>query len=702
MDAVQWCNLIKMAGGSKHAKYTQEQKDAALEAYKTASLRSISRDLGIPFSTLNQWKKNPDKVLGSGKTCVLTPNEEEMIVMTVEYCGRNGFPVNRAMFVEIVKSFVTHDGRKTPFPGGEPQVGWVSAFEKRWKHRISKRKREGLSKARVAGMSQQNVDNFYETVWSPLIKNKEHNLEVKPWLIWNTDETGFQACRASGKVYVGTKQRNAYCREGSATKANFTVLFCGNAVGQYLPPYTVYKGKNLWLQWCQGGFPGAMYGQSENGWMETSNFEAWFEQCFVPRTTEIAQSQRQVLFYDGHISHISFKTLRLAMDQNIDIICLPANTSHALQPLDVGVFKSVKALFSKIVLKWFAANAQNTVDKDSFPVLLKELWEGLKPEWLVGGFRRAGLYPYDPEAVQDKIILDPRDDAPVSALVGPNSGPRSPRVQLLRTIREALITRVTPQTDAVAAKKQVKRKRCQATQGELMTEESVIARIAENEAEKAAKKKTPTKATKAGASAPDVSITIRQPIENTRTCTTGYLDSFVMRQPRDTSEEELSDQPLQTLHNEPIPVASTSGQSSLDRSLSEAGTSKGKQCQNGLYREASTTEDSEADPDDPRSGPAASNPPVSYKNLRKDRSYVIFHHERAHFPGLVTKKNRGIVTVKTMQKVPHVSATIWCWPDEERFHEVEFQDIVKKIPVPLMSNKRGNYHVPDIARYWSL
>ena len=50
-----------------------------------------------------------------------------------------------------------------------------------------------------------------------------------------------------------------------------------------------------------------------------------------------------ILIQDGHTSHVSIQLIELARANNVHILCLPAHTTHLLQPLDVGVFKSFKA-----------------------------------------------------------------------------------------------------------------------------------------------------------------------------------------------------------------------------------------------------------------------------------------------------------------------------------------------------------------------
>ena len=57
----------------------------------------------------------------------------------------------------------------------------------------------------------------------------------------------------------------------------FTVLGAGAADGTRLPPFILYKGRNLYLRWTTGGPAGAVYSVSDSGWMEGGNFCKWFE-----------------------------------------------------------------------------------------------------------------------------------------------------------------------------------------------------------------------------------------------------------------------------------------------------------------------------------------------------------------------------------------------------------------------------------------
>ena len=153
----------------------------------------------------------------------------------------------------------------------------------------------------------------------------------------------------------------------------------------------------------QDGVEGAGYGVSDSGWMFDINFEGWIERIFVPYVRANCHGLPVLLSYDGHNSHITYRTIELARANNITILCLPPNTSHATQPLDVGVFRSLKVEWKK-VLDTFYQVPSNKVTKEKFPSLVAQLWGKLKGECVVAGFRKTGLHPFNHAALDDKVM----------------------------------------------------------------------------------------------------------------------------------------------------------------------------------------------------------------------------------------------------------------------------------------------------------
>ena len=153
---------------------------------------------------------------------------------------------------------------------------------------------------------------------------------------------------------------------GGTGREYITVLGCGAADGTRLPPYTVYKGKNLYARWTSGGPAGALYGMSDSGWMESSNFLSWFEKLLVPAVDSLLSEGPVVLFVDGHHSHLSLPLVRTAREKGVHIFCLPPHTTHVLQPLDVGVYGPVKKAWQGIVKSYKTTTLGANITKEAF------------------------------------------------------------------------------------------------------------------------------------------------------------------------------------------------------------------------------------------------------------------------------------------------------------------------------------------------
>ena len=82
-----------------------------------------------------------------------------------------------------------------------------------------------------------------------------------------------------------------------------------------------------------------------------------------------------VLIFDGHNSHMTFKTIIQALEHNIILLCLIPHASHRLQPLDVGFFAPFKIIWRAVLKNWAKSTRYTPVTKDVFPTLLKEAWE---------------------------------------------------------------------------------------------------------------------------------------------------------------------------------------------------------------------------------------------------------------------------------------------------------------------------------------
>ena len=156
----------------------------------------------------------------------------------------------------------------------------------------------------------------------------------------------------------------------------------------------LFKGATIDISWCNDGPTDCVYGISESGWMETEQFQEWFEMVFVKYTQSIEGPK--LLLLDGHASHFSIKVIEIADANNIHIICMPAHSTHLLQPLDVGVFHHFKSAWRKTLKNYYCSNDCEPVRRKNVASLIKACIDEENPftrAHAVGGFESSGMFP---------------------------------------------------------------------------------------------------------------------------------------------------------------------------------------------------------------------------------------------------------------------------------------------------------------------
>ncbi|XP_065648065.1 uncharacterized protein LOC136077840 [Hydra vulgaris] len=460
-------------------KYNADSLERAivLVCEKKSTIYHAAKECSVPKETLRrrikQQEFNANK--REGRKNVLSDNDETMIVAAAQYCQRYGLPLDSFDICNLVGQFCTTMRMKTPFKNGIPGKDWIISFKKRHVDKLRLRRPEILTFSRAKSLTHEVVDKFF-TILSDVI----HNNNIVPSSIYNLDKTGLSTNHLTKRVFVHPKSKDAYELAGSSGKAMYSVLFCVSADGRYLPPFVVFKGEGyLYSKWVENGPPGCAFGATASGWMQDFLFENWFVEHFIPF---VDQDQKPILMlYDGHGSHLTYGTIKAAMDNDIQIICLPPNCSHALQPLDVAVFGPLKNEWRKILKRFARETQQKNIDKTAFTGLLKQLCQRLSPANAIAGFRGSGISPLSKEKMERRITgIDFLNQSPEQY------SPKSPRIQTPRSaMREALRSIICPnvsaETAAIIEQQKQKRKRVQAKCGELLTNEKVKRRLLEEQ-----------------------------------------------------------------------------------------------------------------------------------------------------------------------------------------------------------------------------
>ena len=142
-------------------------------------------------------------------------------------------------------------------------------------------------------------------------------------------------------------------------------------------------------------------------------------------------------FTDGHGSHITIEFVEFCLSVNIVAYCLPAHSTHLLQPLDVGLFSPLQKAYG-VQVDRLVRFGNVVVTKGNFlPMIIIARTATYTKKNILSAWRGAGLIPFNSRHVLDKLThaqAPPRACAPA-----PLSEPPTPRntAELHRQVRQA-------------------------------------------------------------------------------------------------------------------------------------------------------------------------------------------------------------------------------------------------------------------------
>ena len=123
------------------------------------------------------------------------------------------------------------------------------------------------------------------------------------------------------------------------------------------------------------------------------------------------------------------------------IIYLPPHSSHALQPLDVAVFKPLMEQWKDILQQYYRQSVMQTVDKATFPCLLSQLWRKISHQNARSGFLGTGLWPLNKAAVPaGRIIKSISNSTNNDQSAADSHAMYSPR----KLLEDAVLTTISP------------------------------------------------------------------------------------------------------------------------------------------------------------------------------------------------------------------------------------------------------------------
>ena len=236
----------------KRKLWTNENMEAAmLCAAKTEMSANKAADLhGIPRSTLKD-RLSGRVVHGTnpGPKPYLTRDEETELSAQLLQASSIGLGRTRRDVKSIVGSFVKSKGL---LKGKTVSNGWWEKFLKR-NPTLSLRSGDSTAGVRLNAVTAENMKAYFDLLQEVY---DEFDFDSHPEAIYNMDETGVPLEPRPPKVIAKRGQKKVRCRT-SGQKAQITVIGCGSATGQILPPFIIYSAKKLNHLWMRDEVTGS-------------------------------------------------------------------------------------------------------------------------------------------------------------------------------------------------------------------------------------------------------------------------------------------------------------------------------------------------------------------------------------------------------------------------------------------------------------
>lgn len=390
---------------TERGKWDPEKMELACKAVNenNMSLRKAGISYDVPKEALYRRvnreanKKLPyHSVLGRFFTTFTPALEAELenyIVQMDESCyGLTIIDIQRVVYQFAIRNNIPNSFNKESGLAGRD---YVEGFLKRHP-KLSLRKPEAILINRMNGINKESVENYFDLLEKIV---DEHKLQSNQ--IYNCDESGLTNVHKPVKV-ITTKGKRTISSATSGERGTTTTVLCAlSASGQYVPPAMIFKRRRMKPELIDRAPPGTIGFCSKSGWIEMDIFNEYIKH-FV-KHVKCSREFPVLLVLDRRSTHTkNIDVIDFARDNGLLMLTIPPHSSHKLQPLDRGLFKSLKAAYNSACGKWMRSNPERVITPFQIGELFCEAYaKAATLENSMGGFRSCGVWPVDRSVIKE-------------------------------------------------------------------------------------------------------------------------------------------------------------------------------------------------------------------------------------------------------------------------------------------------------------
>ena len=280
-------------------------------------------------------------------------------------------------------------------------INWIRRFIKRHRNLIKAKSGRLIEMARLKAMTEANI-----TPWFERLRTVVDQYNILSSRIYNMDETGFQEGENTKSKVIGSIDIRGAQLGSSGNTAWITIIECIRANGTSLQPSIIFKSVNAQSAWMPKDrpLPDWHYQCNLSGWTNSTLSYWWLETCFIPETQPADPGDWRLLIIDGFVSHIGADFQLLAFQSKVQLLYLPAHTSHRLQPLDLACFSPLKTAYRRAITESREPTLSAPASKRRFISIYDDLRvQCLNISNIEAGFEASGIWPINPLRVINEL-----------------------------------------------------------------------------------------------------------------------------------------------------------------------------------------------------------------------------------------------------------------------------------------------------------
>ncbi|XP_005110772.1 uncharacterized protein LOC101858139 [Aplysia californica] len=334
-----------------------------------------------------------NEVIIQGRRPIFSESEESNIAIQLKQWKDQGMKYTRLDVVKMASEYAVQLGKR---PQGRPlTVKWFRSFLTRHPECYIRKSR----KVKTERPEKQHFNQLDSVLSTYSVKESPHcifSLMELPLPMLRNGELAIPDSLSPGLLagLNGSKSQHKVSFEGVVPTS---VLFCGSAAGQALPPFLIFPGKTLDKSWMAGVTPGTGGVACSSGRATSEVLISFLREHFLSQAPGRA-GDTLVLLLDANVGRcLSQAVLDLGSAFKVVFVTAQSSLNSQLHPMAVGCCNTFqRELCFELEKPLYAAQAPAISSSSICEFLCRLYHRNMSAENLHSTFRKAGIFPFNP------------------------------------------------------------------------------------------------------------------------------------------------------------------------------------------------------------------------------------------------------------------------------------------------------------------